>query len=256
MRQKKIENNDFEIDLGALFFAIWKKAWAVILSAVICASVAFTYVQLFAEKEYVSTTKVIVLFKLEENTSIMTYNDFITSGILVGDYKELIRSRYVMEKVLDELGDELDKYDVDLSVEKLMASTSVNILDNTRVLSITVKTEDPYLAQLLSGKITEIASKRIVDVMKVDAVNIVDEADLHINPTGPDVPKSVMLGMLIGVAIAVFTIIAKFFLDDTITVPDDVDMYLNINVLGVIPNDDGTEKTNKKKRTRKNNKIK
>lgn len=164
---------------------------------------------------------------------------------MVGDYREIIKSRAVMEEVKKIT-------QVNMSVDSLLGMTSVNVIDSTRVIVIKVKAGDPHVAQKLADAIREVSSKRIVEVMNIDAVNIVDKADFQPNPSNNNEQKNILMFAVIGIAIAVVVIVGKFLIDDTIIIPDGVDTYLELSVLGVIPFDDGKENKRKHKKHTKN----
>lgn len=243
MRQKKIDSKDFELDSGALLYALWRKAWVIILIAALFAAGGRIVAKNFMEEEYHSTTKAIVLFK-DTSEYANVQSDFQTGAMLAGDFREIIRSVSVMQEVIDYVG-------VTMTPQALASKTEIWIPTDTRILSITVTADDPYVAQQLADKIMEVSSKYIVELMKIDAVNVIDKASLITTPSAPDANQVTLVGAVIGVVLACILVLAKYLLDDTIIVPDDVDMYLDINVLGVIPFDDGTEKKKKHKKKRK-----
>lgn len=234
-RTNKVEIENFEIDIFAILYELLNKIWIVILCTVIMASAAFAYSNFFIEKEYVSTAKLYILTKTDSGNS-PSYDDFIKSEMLVGDYEQLIKSRYVVGNTISELN-------IDMSIEKLANSINVWCEDETRVLSVSVTTDDPELSQNITNKLCEIAGKRIVDIMRIDAVNVVDEATFNDTPSSPDLKENTLLGAFIGAAIACVGIVLKLLFDNTILTPDDVESYLSLSVLGVIPYDDGNERS-------------
>lgn len=116
-----------------------------------------------------------------------------------------------------------------------MGMVSVQIKSDTRVVAIVVKNRDPELARQLANEVREVSAKQIVDVMGVQAVNVVDEANLPQNPSGPNVTKNMLMGAAWGILIAVALILFLHLSDDTIKSTDDVERYLGLTVLASIP---------------------
>ena len=109
-------------------------------------------------------------------------------------------------------------------------------MDATRIVTIIVQNENPALAQELANVIREVSSKQIVDVMGVEAVNMVDEANLPLAPSSPNTHKNMLMGFAWGCLLAVAFILLLYLLNDTIKNAEDVERYLNLNVLASIPN--------------------
>ena len=83
--------------------------------------------------------------------------------------------------------------------------------------------------------------------MNIDAVNTVEEANLPTQKAAPNTMKNTLLGGILGVFIAIGIIVIIYILDDTIKTPDDVERYLELNVLASLPIKEGTKKNKKAK---------
>lgn len=235
MRQNKIGTNEFEIDLRALAYELFRKLWIIILCAFIFASASFVYSEYAIDKEYMSSTKMFILYQ-NKDSSKPTQNDLLTGGLLASDFEEIIKSRNVMNEVISDLK-------LNTSPDALSSTVSVSVKEGTRIIYIHVTAKDPYLARDIADKVREVSSKRMVEIMNIDAVNVIDVASLPVNPVSPSIKKNVMLGAVIGAVIACAYFAIKYIFDDTIAIPDDVDVHLDLSVLAVIPDDDTHKKT-------------
>ena len=215
-----------EVNVGELLAVLAEKWWMILLSGIVGMMLFFLGTKLFVVPEYESVTKIFVLS--QENGNYLTSTDLQLSSYLTKDYAELIKSRTVAEEVIERL-------DLELSPEGLMGMVSVQIKSDTRVVAIVVKNEDPELARQLANEVREVSAKQIVDVMGVQAVNMVDEANLPKNPSGPNVMKNTIMGGAWGFLIAVALLLFLHLSDDTIKSTDDVERYLGLTVLASIP---------------------
>lgn len=102
---------------------------------------------------------------------------------LTKDYAELIQSRQVVETVIAQLN-------LDLTYEEFLNKITVTTQNDTRILSITVKDEDPYVASQMADAIRVAASDHIQNVMNTEAVNVVDEANIPDEPVSPSIKKT------------------------------------------------------------------
>ena len=235
-----IDNDELTIDLGELFSVLWNKIYIIILAGIVLAFAAFAYTQLFITPMYTSTTSMYMLVKSNGETGI-TSGDLQTGTQLTQDYMELTKSRTVMEKVIATLN-------LDMTVGELNDCVTTTNTANTRIMTIAVENEDPELARDIADALRQTASNEIVDIMGIEAVNTIEEANLPASPSSPSVMKNTALGGILGLVLSAGIIIVIFLLDDTIKTPDDVENYLGLNVLTSIPIQEGEEKVKKAKR--------
>lgn len=244
MNQEKmtrdIENDELTIDLGELFSVLWNKAYIIILAGIVLAFAAFAWTQLFITPKYTATTSMYMLTKTDGSSGV-TSTDLQTGTQLTQDYMELAKSRSVLEKVIATLN-------LDMTAEELGSSITTENTENTRILTIKVENEDPELARDIANALREAASNKIKDIMDIDAVNTIEEANLPTSPSSPSVMKNTAIGAFLGILLSAGIIILIFILDDTVKTPDDVENYLGLNVLTSIPIQEGEEKVKRTKR--------
>ncbi len=236
MNENEKKDRALEVNVGELLFVLLRKWWLILLCAMIAASAFWLGTKVLITPKYESVTKIFVLS--QQDVNYLTSTDIQLSSYLTKDYAELITSRTVALEVIDRL-------DLSITPESLMSQVTVQTKTDTRIVTIIVENEDPQLARELANVIREVSAKQIVDVMGVEAVNMVDEANLPNRPSSPNVNKNVMLGAAWGCLLAVAFILLRHLLDDTIKNEEDVARYLNLNVLAAIPTIEQT--TTKKK---------
>lgn len=235
----EMENDELTIDLGELFSVLWRKCYIIILAGIVTAFAAFAATQLLITPKYTSTTSMYMLTGNGE--AGLTYNDLQTGTQLTQDYMELTKSRTVLEKVISTLN-------LDMTVEELKDGITTANTENTRIMTIEVENEDPELARQIADTLRETASSKIEEIMDIDAVNTIEEANLPTSPSSPSVMRNTAIGGMLGILISAGIIILLFILDDTIKTPDDVENYLGLNVLTSIPIQEGEEKAKKAKK--------
>ena len=137
-----------------------------------------------------------------------------------------------------------------MEYEDLMHKVSVNTPVDTRIVSITVEHTNPELAMRIANCIREVAGEHIQIVMDIEAVNVVEKANMPMEKSGPSVVKWTMIGGVAGAFLACAVILVIFLLDDTIKCSEDVEKYLGLSTLAMIPviSEDDTAKKRKSKR--------
>ena len=251
MNQNDRDNRDdvIEIDLVELLGVILHNLWIIIVSGVIVAAAALLVSYFIITPKYESVTKIYVISKTNADT--MTYSDLQAGSTLTKDYKELVKSRPVLEEVLAETG-------IDVELKDLEAQITVEVPQDTRIVSITVEDKDPYEARIIADSVRIAASKHIREVMDTEAVNVVEEASLPIEKSSPSILKNTAIGYAVGLFLAIAIVIINYIMDDTIKTPDDVEKFLGVSVLGSIPYSENDlsdkaemERYGKKKKQRK-----
>lgn len=241
--------DEMEIDLRELFFALLDKLHILILSFILGALCLYFVSIAFISPKYQSSTSIYVLNK--QDNSVVTYSDLQSGTQLTKDYAELVRSRSVTEKVINQLKLNTVYEDMkDLDYGDLASMISVDNTTDTRIIRITVTDTNPARAQDIANAIREAASLHIETVMDIEAVNVVDYAEMPMQSVSPNVLMNTAMGAAAGTLIAAFIVILIHLADDRIKGPDDVEKYLGVSVLGTIPLDSNLSKTDVKKSKR------
>ena len=221
-----------EIDLVEVFHALVAKIWLIILLAALGFGMMVGYTMLFVKPTYSSSSTIYILSK---STSITSLADFQIGTQLTQDYKVIITSRPVLESVIENLG-------LTETYETLKGKISVNNPDNTRFLELTVKDADAYLAKKIVDELTNVSVAKTAEVMETDPPNIMDYGQVASNPIAPSMKKNGIIGGLLGLVLACAIIILQYMMNDSIKTGEDVERYLNLNVLGMIPLEEGVSK--------------
>lgn len=238
-------NDEIEIDLLEVIHILFNRLWLIMGVGLLVAIGGFIISKFILTPTYESTTKIYILNK-SDNTTV-TYSDVQMGTQLTKDYAELINSRYVLEKVISQLSL------TDMEYEELLHQVSVNTPADTRIVSITVEHTNPALAMQIADCIREVAGEHIQNVMDIDAVNVVEPANMPTEKAGPSVMKWTLFGGIAGVFIVCAIILVLYLLDDSIKSSDDVEKYLGLSTLALIPVavDEDSVKKGKTKRKRK-----
>lgn len=233
-------NDEIEIDLVELFGALLRHIWLILAAGIFGALVCFVLSYFVIAPTYESTTKIYILNK--QNETSVTYSDVQLGTQLTKDYAELINSRFVLEEVIQSLG-------LDLTYEDLLDKIEVDTPTDTRIVAITVSDHDPVLAMNIANAVREAASEHIQNVMDIEAVNVVETANMPTEKAGPKVLIWTIVGALIMVCVICGIVIVRFLVDDTIKTSDDVEKYLGLSTLALIPiAEDENGSSRKKKR--------
>ena len=215
------ENDEIEIDLLELIRVILSKLWLVILVTALGVGIAAAATIFFMKPIYKSTSTMYVLTK---STSITSLADIQMGTQLTQDYMVVISSRPVLEKVIDNLG-------LDMNYEGLKS-----------FLEITVTNNDAFLAKKIVDEVADVSAAKMAEVMETQAPNIMDYGTVPEAPSGPSLIKNSLIGAIVGFVLICGLLVLFYLLNDTIKTADDIEKYLGLNTLGLIPLEEGTSK--------------
>lgn len=226
---EKNTNDEIEIDLLDLFYLIKSKLVIILLSGIIVASAAGLVSSFLITPLYTSKTQ---LYILSKSTSITSLADIQLGTQLTQDYMVLVKSRPVVTKVINDLG-------LDMTYEQMVSILTISNQSNTRILEIEVTYPDAYLAKQIVDDFARVSAERIAKIMDVEEPTIVEEGFMQPHPSSPNVKKYIVIGGLVGIFISMGIIVVIYLMDDTIKDADDVEKYLNLTTIGLIPIESG-----------------
>lgn len=233
-----VQEDEMEVDLKEILFILLNKWHLIFLSGLMCALIGLLAAMFLVPEKFQSKTSIYIYDQQKES---MSYTDLQVSTVLTKDYEVLIKGRTVLEAVIEELG-------LDCSYSALNSMVTVNVPDSTRIVEIIVETSDPYMSKDIADAVREESSATIKDVMGVDAVNVVETANLPEGKSSPSVSKYTVLGGMLGCVAAAGIVLLLFLTNDTIRSQEDVEKYLQLGVLGIIPLDEDLKSDEKKSR--------
>lgn len=219
-----------EIDLREILSIIRKKAWIIILITAISIITSGILSYFIISPTYQASTSLIVskTQTASINNGQIQFQDVQTNRMLAATYSEIATSRVVLQEAIDKLK-------LPETVEQLRNKVNVSAEGDTEVINISVKDNDPERAALIANEIAGSFVDNIVRIMKVDNVHVIDKA---VPPTDKISPKpllNIVIAAILGIMVSIFIVFLIEYFDRTVKTVDDVKKYLDLPVLGVIP---------------------
>ena len=161
------EQNMMEIDVFQLLKILWKRKVLIALVAIVTGVVAFAYSSFIVKPEYTSTTRIYVVNRNQGDKPGLTNQDLQAGSYLVKDYREIILSQDVLEKVATDLK-------LDLPSKGLASKIKVTVPADTRIVSISVTDRAPEEASRIANSLREVAAQKIISVTRVSDVTTLE----------------------------------------------------------------------------------
>ena len=212
-----MENEEYDtIDLLEVLNAV-RQHLAILILCTLAAAIAGFAVSKFAmTPQYESSALMIVNTRQDSATK------------LVSTYSIIIKSDTVLQQVINDLG-------LSLNYSELKNRVTVDAVDDTQVMKITVRSNNPEWAQQVCNKITEVSPDVILEAVEAGSVKVISNASLAATPVSPNTTKNTALGGMIGLVLCLGVIFLQVLLDNKLNNEEDVAKYLDLTVVGVIP---------------------
>ena len=223
------EQEKFEIDVFQLVKVLWKRKFLIVLVALVAGLAAFAYSSFVIKPQYTSTTRIYVVNRNQADKPGLTNQDLQAGAYLVKDYREIILSQDVLEKVVVDQSLSMD-------AKTLGRKVSVTVPADTRIVSISVRDGKPEEASRIANALREVAAQKIISVTRVSDVTTLEEARPATSPSSPNIRRNTMIATIAGVGFVTIIVLLVELLDDRVKRPEDIEEVMHISLLGVIPN--------------------
>ena len=220
-----------EINLKEFWQYYKKFLLGIIIVCLLSVIVTLVYNIAFKTPKY-STYTTIVLVKDESSseTDVINQSDITLNQKLVSTYREIIKSRLVLDQVNERLN-------LDYSYEKLYDEIKVEAKDDTEILKITVTDDDAKMASSIANEIAIVFNKEITQIYNLNNVSIIDVALVPTAPSNDHALRDAILAIMVafvGCSAVVFVI---FYFDDTLRDIDTIENDLGMPVVAKVYKD-------------------
>ena len=210
-----------EMTLEDIFLTL-KKRWLLIVSlVVIFAGVAGWYTSYTYFPMYTTTTTVLVN-RQDITLGLSSSSDFYIREDLLSTFQGIINS----VKLRNEVAHRLET--------KNLGSVSVSS-DDSSIIRIKVTHADPELGAEVANMTAIVFQEMIKEMMYDMDSSILDEAVPSYAPQSMNLSTKVMIGAILGGMVGVGICFLREYLDKTVKSPKEVELILEIPIMGVIP---------------------
>ena len=211
--QHQVEQEETTIDLAELFYRLLDKAKFIIVAALLGAIIAFCVTKFFMTPMYQASAK---LYVLNSSGTSLNLSQIQLSSSLASDYVQVFDNWHVHEMVKRRLN-------LDYTYAQMGKMISVENPTNTRILKVTVQSDDPQEAADMALTYVQVAREFIAAKMDMDMPTIFEEPQLPTRPYSPSTMKNTVLGFLLGLLLMCGIVVVQFLADDRVRNADKLE---------------------------------
>lgn len=218
-----------ELDLWRLILIFKKRILFISLFFLFSGCLSFLISKYLVTPLYTATASLYVYSNTNRIQGQITSSDLTASQELVNTYIIVIKSDTVLEKVIAKLN-------LSMSPDDIRKILTAGAIDGTEAFKISIKYNDPNMAQIIVNTIVDIAPKEIIRVVQAGGAEVIDYARVSIKPSSPNIIVNTVIGVLIGFVLAFVICVVIVVFDTKIHSEDDLTMTFEVvPVLGSIP---------------------
>ncbi|AND83735.1 capsular biosynthesis protein [Clostridium tyrobutyricum] len=222
-----MEDEEMTLDLQDFFYIIKKRLKLIVLITLACAVISGLLSVFLIKPTYEASSSIIV--GKPTNNIKTDNNDVMMYQNLVKTYAQIAQSDSVARATLNKLNE-------NITLDDFQKMVSVTPEQGTQILTIKADSKDPNEAAKV---VDTMASSFINESKKVfptgGDIQIMDRAQIPNKPVKPKKTLNVAIAFFLGLIVSVGISFLLEYQDNTIKTEDDIDRYLGLPVIGVIP---------------------
>ncbi len=221
------EQDEITIDLRELF-ATMLKNWVAILMVLILAALAgYGIGKFLITPKYEASVNLLVSTR-DDPTAVVTNDNISSAKSLVATYAVIIKSNIILDEVVQ-------KANVSYTTEQLSKMIECTQVNDTMVIKVTATSKSKNEAYRILQSLTEVAPDQIENTIQAGVCRVASKVYVADKPvTSSPIKVAAIAAALAFVACIAFFIIKKlvqnYIVDDL-----DIEEFLGLNVIGVIP---------------------
>lgn len=227
-RRRNMKNS--ELSIFYLIDLLKKRWWGILIAALIGATAAFCYSSFMVTSLYQTTVKMYVNPSAEDQQSVQTqYSDYTLAINIINTYIELLNTNSFMQSVSDATG---KRY----TTNQLKKMIAFEVPEKTKIFNFSVQASNAEDSYKIATVVSELAPKKIIETTNASVVAVADPPVKPMEPFNNNTGRNTILGLIIGIAIAVGVVIVIDMFDVRVKSEEDLINTYELPVLGCIPN--------------------
>jgi capsular polysaccharide biosynthesis protein len=172
----------------------------------------------------------LIVGKAQDNKldSQYQYSDVLMYQQMVKTYAEIAKSKAVAEK-------SAEKVNHIKPVDAIQNMMSVNPQPNTQIINIKIRDNNADAAARIANSVADSLIEVSGSLYPVGSIKVVDRASIPVSPVKPRPLFNASIAFFAGIIVSLGIVFVIDYMDNTIKTSEDIEKYIEIPVIGVIP---------------------
>ena len=218
-----------EIDLSRIIQSLWRRAWAIVLAALLCGGAGFSLARFVLPPEYQANALLYVNnSSFSVGSTSISLSDLSASQTLVDTYIAILKTRLTLDEVIRQA-------ELDYTYTQLSGMIEARAVNGTEIFRVTVTSEDPVEAEQIANTIVNVLPDKIAQILDGSSVRTVDLAVVPERRSGPSITRFTLMGLLCGLFVSCGIIVLLELLDEQIHGESYLLQTYKLPVLAAVP---------------------
>ena len=224
-----------EINIKDFLEYLKKYIFIIILVVTIFVAVIVFYDKKIKTPMYSANTTIVLTQTNQAQETTITQNDLQINSKLVSTYSEIVKSKLVLQQVINNLN-------LDYNYKELYRNVSVENVQNTEILKVSVRDKDPNNSAEIVNNIAKVFSKEVSKIYELNNVSIIDRAQVPKDVSNNTLKRDIVLSIFAAIFGSVAIIFIIYYFDDTIKLTENLEEEIDMPVVAKIFKSDVSSK--------------
>ena len=176
---------------------------------------------------YSANTTIVLTQTNQAQEATITQNDLQINSKLVSTYSEIVKSKLVLQQVINNLN-------LDYTYKELYRNVAVENVQNTEILKVSVRDKDPNNSREIVNNIAKVFSKEVSKIYELNNVSIIDKAQTPKDVSNNTLKRDMVLAIFAALFGSVALIFVIYYFDDTIKLTENLEEEIDMPVVAKI----------------------
>jgi capsular polysaccharide biosynthesis protein len=208
------------------YLNIIRKRIVLILFIAICPMIIVGILSFYVIRPVYEAKATIIIGK--DSMDKITQSEVVMYKDLIQTYSKIGKSRVVAENAIKML-------DLSTPVKEFMLNVSITPEIDTQIIEISYKSSDAETASEVANALSQAFVEKSQNLLPSGSVKIIDKALIPEEPITPNKKLNISMGFMLGLILSLGLVFLIEYLNNTIENEDDVERYLQLPTIGLIP---------------------
>ena len=176
---------------------------------------------------YSSSTTIVLTQTNQAQETTITQNDLQINSKLVSTYSEIVKSKLVLQQVINDLN-------LDYTYKELYKNVFVENVQNTEILKVSIQDKDANNSAMIANKIAKVFSKEVSKIYELNNVSIIDKAQVPKDVSNNTLKRDMILAIFAGIFGSIAVIFVIYYFDDTIKLSENLEEEIDMPVVAKV----------------------